>query len=355
MAGHGAEDEGGSRSRRRGRRAFAAALALLVALASLVAACGEDARESRSGLSSSAPAGGVPGVVSSEDAATSGGAGTTLAERAQAPAAPANGAAGKDAGAPSALVPDGGVDGQVAAQLLGRKIVRQGTLDLEVTSVVEAYDRVTAIASSAGGYVGEASFLGSGDTRSARLVLRVPADRYDRTVAELRALAKDVKSIALSSNDATAEYTDLESTLRHLRGVETQYLQLLNRATTIPDILQLQDRLRQVRLEIDRIQGRVAAIDRLSELATVTVQLSPVPVLPKPEPKATRPDNPLEAARAAWDASLDTLREIGTVLTAVVVYSWWLLPFAAAAAILARRALASRRRAPVAALPSPQP
>ena len=327
--------------RRATRRAVSVALALLVALAAVWSACGdgESDASTRSGGTSS---GGASGAMGSTQLAPAGRDGVS-GELAAAPA-PSTDAAGKAAESRGVVDAPSG-DPQATADLLGRKIVRTGSLELEVTSVAEAYDRVTALAAGAGGYVGEASFFGSGDARSARLVLRVPADRYDRTIVELRALAKDVKSISLQSHDATAEVTDLESTLRNSRAVETQYLQLLNRATAIPDILQLQDRLRAVRLEIDRIEGRVAALGRLTELATVTVQLAPVPVVAKPEPRV---DSPREAARAAWDASLDTLRELATVLTAAVVYSWWLLPFAAAVAVLARRALASRRRAPVA-------
>lgn len=337
------------RPRRATRWTASAALALLVALAAVWSACG-DARESdTSTLAGGMSSGGSRGASCVALLAPAGRGGVS-GELAAAPA-PSTDATGKAADARAGVEAPTG-DAQATADLLGRKIVRTGTLELEVTSVAEAYDRVTALATGAGGYVGEASFFGSGDARSARLVLRVPADRYDRTITELRGLAKDVKSISLQSHDATAEVTDLESTLRNLHAVETQYLQLLNRASAIPDILQLQDRLRAVRLEIDRIEGRVAALGRLVELATVTVQLAPVPVVAKPEPKV---DNPLEAARAAWAASLDTLRALGTVLTAAVVYSWWLVPFAAAAAVVARRALASRRRAvTVTVLPSAQ-
>ena len=115
-----------------------------------------------------------------------------------------------------------------------RQIIRSGTADLEVRSVVDAFEAVRRIAAAAGGTVADSTYTGAGKEQSARLTLRVPA-RFDDVVARLREVALEVRSITTGSRDVTEEYTDVEATLRSLRAVEAQYMQLLGRASSIAD------------------------------------------------------------------------------------------------------------------------
>lgn len=225
--------------------------------------------------------------------------------------------------------------GAGSVDFLGRQIIRNGSVELEVESVVDAFEQVRSAAIAAGGFIAESSFFGRDEQQSARITIRVPADRFDAIVDELRGLAVEVLSISTSSQDVTGEVTDLESSLRNLRAVEMQYLDLLGRARGIGEILQVQDRLNQTRAQIDRIDGRVQMLGRLTELATLTVSLRPVgqPLV------ADGGGGPLDAARAAWGASLATLSTIATVVLVVVVYSWWLVPFVVIGAFVLRRGL----------------
>ena len=223
--------------------------------------------------------------------------------------------------------------GAGSVDFLGRQIIRNGSVELEVESVVNAFEQVRSAAIAAGGFVAESSFFGRDEEQRARITIRVPADRFDAVVGELRGLAVEVLSISTSSQDVTGEVTDLESSLRNLRAVEVQYLDLLGRAGGIGEILQVQDRLNQTRAQIDRIEGRVQMLGRLTELATLTVSLQPVrePVV------ADGGSGPLDAAGEAWAASLATLSAIATAVLVVAVYSWWLVPFVAVGAFVLRR------------------
>ena len=228
------------------------------------------------------------------------------------------------------LAPDGG-----AADLLGRRIIRTGSMEVEVESVANALERVSAIATAAGGFVADSSFFGRGEQQSAQMTLRVPAEQFEVVLNELRAIAVEVTSILTSAQDVTGELTDLDSQLRNLSAVEAQYLDLLQRAGNVGEILLVQDRLNQTRAQIDRTEGRIQLLGRLSDLATLSVTLRPVPA----PPVEISGGGPLAAAGEAWEASLRTLSAIATVAVTVAVYSWWLLPPLAIAVLAARRLL----------------
>lgn len=243
----------------------------------------------------------------------------------------------------------GGEGGASSASVLGRTIIRNGYISLEVESVEAAFDRVQALASTHGGYVADSSFFSGGwrayeDDEgerflSASLTLRIPADRFDRVVADLRGLALSVLSISTNTQDVTGEVTDLESDLRNLRAVEATYLELLGEATEVGDVVLVHDRLTQTRGQIERIEGSLALLQSLSELSTLNVDLQS-----QPPPEESDDGGLLDAARDGWEASLATLDVIARATLAVVAFSWWIVPIVAVVlAVLYRRGLLSRR------------
>ena len=240
----------------------------------------------------------------------------------------------------------GGGEGASSASVLGRTIIRNGYVSLEVESVGRAFEAAQALAAMHGGYVADSSFsgdLGDDDEEErfvyANLTLRIPADRYDRVIDDLRELALSVLSISTNTQDVTGEVTDLESDLRNLRAVEAQYLELLGHATEVGDVVLVHDRLTQTRGQIERIQGSLALLQSLADLSTLHVDLQSQP----PEEGADG-GSLLDAARDGWEASLATLNVIARASLAVIAFSWWLVPIVVVVlAVLYRRGLLTRR------------
>ena len=218
-----------------------------------------------------------------------------------------------------------------------RQIVRTAAADLEVRSVAEAFAAVQQIATAANGMVASSSFAGTANSQSAQLSLRVPGDRLDDVIARLRDVVVEVRSITTGSNDVTDEYTDVQATLINLRAVEAQYMTLLARASLISDVLLVQDRLNQVRLQIDRTEARRQSLASQVAMSTVNVTLRPVSGL------ATS-GSMLGQAQAAWRASLNTLSVVATAVVVTAVFFWWLIPLALVV-VLALLVLRRRRGA----------
>ena len=140
----------------------------------------------------------------------------------------ADGSSSKGAVA-AATAPAGGPAPSLSTAL-DRKIIFNATLSLGARDVTSTFNVASRIATNAGGFVEKSSFTGSDETtanlnRSASLTLRIPADRYQSTLADLRGMdGVSVKSEGSKSAEVTEQYTDLQSRLRNLERTETQYL-----------------------------------------------------------------------------------------------------------------------------------
>lgn len=105
------------------------------------------------------------------------------------------------------------------------------------------------------------------------VVFRVPSGLFDATLQTLRGLGS-VSTEKITGQDVTEEYVDLEARLKAQHAVEEQYLAILKDAKSIPDILAVQEKLGEVRTEIERAEGRRRFLDNQTSLSTFTVHLA---------------------------------------------------------------------------------
>lgn len=230
--------------------------------------------------------------------------------------------------APPTTAPD------ASANTADRKIVQTAALKLQVKNVGDSYGEVTRIATTAGGFVSTSNVSNAGDSQIATLSLRIPTARYQQVLGDLRALGVKVDNETSNANDVTEEYADLASRQRNLEAAETQLLTLLGNAKTVAEVLQVQDRLTTVRGQIEQAKGRQQLLDKLSDLATISITLRPVPAAAAQTTHATG----LRAqADDAWASSIDFLGTIAGGLLTVVVFSWWLPIVAIPAVVIGKR------------------
>jgi hypothetical protein len=227
------------------------------------------------------------------------------------------------------------------AASIDRKIIYNARLEMEVADVDRAAAEVQRLVTALGGFLVSANVRDEGQgeerRRVAEVSVRVPTTAYADALAQLRQLASRLRSETAQSNDVTEEYADLQARLRNLRATEARYLELLAQARNVGEVLQVQDRLNAVRLEIERVQGRLNLLDRLTDMAAITVRLEP-PAAPAPQ----GPWHPGQAVADAWQALQAVLRALATAAIYMVIAGGWLAALLALALLAVRRWLLAR-------------
>jgi len=164
----------------------------------------------------------------------------------------------------------------------GRKIIETASIDLEVADPEASSATVHRLATQYGGYVSaEQTYRELADEPAfSTLQVRVVADRLEAFIEALKAEALDVRSLSTSSQDISEEYSDLEAQLKNLTAYEDELRLLLADVRERPDakpddLLNVFESIRQVRGEIEQLQGRQRLYDSQVALATVSVNLTP--------------------------------------------------------------------------------
>jgi len=188
-----------------------------------------------------------------------------------------------------------------------RMIVRSGDMSLVVVDIAGARDEIDGLALESGGYVVSSQIWGEEQDMRGYISIRVPDEKFDQPLEELRDLAVRVTSESTSSQDVTEEYVDLGSRLKNAEATESQYLAILEKATSVEDILKVYDSLSQVRSEIEQIKGRMQYLERTVSMSLISVNLQPE--------TTTKP-----LVRAGWSA----LEVLKSALRGIIIFGQWL-------------------------------
>src|SRR4029077_6400462 len=130
----------------------------------------------------------------------------------------------------------------------GPKIVRKAQMDMLVGNCAETLKKIKALAVVESGFI-ESSTL---EENSAKIKLRVPSTRLDEVRARLRELATRVRNDGVAATDVSQQYFDREARLRNLHAEEQQFLEVMKKAHTVADILEVTKSLSETRGEIEQ-------------------------------------------------------------------------------------------------------
>ena len=155
-----------------------------------------------------------------------------------------------------------------------RKVVRNGTLTIEVADLVKALAAVRADTIAAGGHItNESQGRDQYNVRQGSITCRVPAEKLDATIEKFQALGR-VQSVAVQAEDITEQYFNLEIRLRNQQQLETRLLKLLDQpGNKVADLVEVEREVSRVRNEIDELEGRKRFWDSQVALSTITVEL----------------------------------------------------------------------------------
>ena len=163
-----------------------------------------------------------------------------------------------------------------------RKIVYTVNLDLETRDFDSAADQVYAICSELGGYVESSSISGSSLNysggyyyRNASFTLRVPAQNLDSAVGKFEG-AFNVVSSNRYSEDITSSYYDVDARLKSLSEEEQRLLEMLEGADELQYMIQIEDKLSDIRYQIETYYSRLQRMDSSVNYSTLNISISEV-------------------------------------------------------------------------------
>ena len=160
-----------------------------------------------------------------------------------------------------------------------RKLIRNVNLSLQTKEFDTVLENMSQKVKDLGGYIQDSSVWGSSSdyssSRSASYTLRIPSDKLDEFIDVVETLG-NVTYKNESVDDVTLRYVDVDSHKKALETEQERLLALLEKAENVEDIITIENRLSDVRYELENYESQIRLLDNQIDYSTVYVDISEV-------------------------------------------------------------------------------
>jgi hypothetical protein len=188
------------------------------------------------------------------------------------------------------------------------RVVKTGSINLQVASIDESVVRATDQIHALGGWLAGSDRTTSTASGLASVTYRVPVARFEDALAAMRKLGTKVLGEHSDSASVGSQIVDLQARIDNLKASETAIQAIMVKATAIADVLTVQQRLADVQGQIEQLTAQVQGLSDQSAYSTLTVILE-VPAVdssPSPSPSPS-------ASAVAWSAGEQFNQAAGTL------------------------------------------
>lgn len=183
--------------------------------------------------------------------------------------------------AEEAKMADGSFDQAKQVVDTSRKLITTMNISTETEDLDQILSSVQSKVKELGGYIESSniyngsSYSGRVNNRSASLSLRIPADKLDQFVVTLDE-GTNITNKSTNVEDVTLSYVDIESRKSALKAEEKRLLEIVESAETVEDIIKVEERLSEVRYQLESIESQLRTYDNKINYSTVYLDISEV-------------------------------------------------------------------------------
>lgn len=145
-----------------------------------------------------------------------------------------------------------------------KKIIKEGEIRFQAGNLKATREKIVSSLKSFGGYVAEENETTNSDNNQKEydLKIRIPSKNFDTFLEALSADADHIDTKSIRRRDVTTEFIDIATQLKNKQLLEGRYLELLKKSTKTSDLLQIEDKLSEIRTDIESTQGQLNYLSR---------------------------------------------------------------------------------------------
>lgn len=172
--------------------------------------------------------------------------------------------AGAEAGLSGSTTPDA---------LDNLKLIYQADIYVETENYTDYMTALKSKVSELGGYISSSKEYTINSDKHAEMVIRVPSENYE-AMKEATSVNGEVTSSSHEVIDVTESYMDIEGRLTSLRAQKSALDAMLEKATSVDTMLQIQKEIQNVNYEIESYQRQLNGYDSRIEYSTINLNVT---------------------------------------------------------------------------------
>ncbi|OIV42412.1 DUF4349 domain-containing protein [Flavobacterium johnsoniae] len=153
-----------------------------------------------------------------------------------------------------------------------QKIIKQASLRFESNDLETSFNQIkNAVIANKGKIINDSEGKDY-QTIYRSLTVKVPSENFDSFLNSVSKGVSYFERKEISAEDVTEQYIDLTTRLKNKRKLEERYLQILQKATKISEILEIEKQISIIREEIEAKEGQLKYLESRVSESTFTIE-----------------------------------------------------------------------------------
>lgn len=153
-----------------------------------------------------------------------------------------------------------------------RKIIKNGSITFKTDDLEETKQFIKSISVKYKAVLLSDNISSYGERRSNTIVLKLLPTKFDSVISEISGKFGKIENLNISNEDVTAEFIDLEARMKVKKELETQFIELLKKAKTVTETLEIERELSKIREEIESVEGRFKYLKSQIAYSTLNIE-----------------------------------------------------------------------------------
>ena len=200
-----------------------------------------------------------------------------------------------------------------------RKLIQTVRMSAETSDLNATLAQLDSRIAELGGYIESSNIQNSNVNRRATLTVRIPAKGLNDFVEKISDISNVVSS-QKTVEDVTLNYVANESRMKALQAEEARLLELIAQAKDLNELLIIEDRLTDVRTELEKVTSMLKVMDNQVDYSTVHLSISEVK-------EFTEVIEPESIWQRIGNGFMESLENIGIFLENLFVFLIAALPY----------------------------
>jgi hypothetical protein len=154
-----------------------------------------------------------------------------------------------------------------------KKIIKDGTVTVTTNDITASKKNIDELLKKLNGYYETEDLQNYDQSISYDLKIRVPADNFEKLISSIENGKDELTGKSIQARDVTEEFVDITTRLTNKREYLKRYKELLSRASTVKDILEIEENIRVIEEEIESKEGRLKYLNDQVSFSTLNLTL----------------------------------------------------------------------------------
>jgi len=154
-----------------------------------------------------------------------------------------------------------------------RKLIKTGDIEFESENILDTRKTIFKAIEKFKGYSSSDNEYKNSYKISNTLIIRVPTKSFDDLLNEITNGVTKFDRKEIQIKDVTAEFLDIEARLKNKKELENRYLEILKKANSVTEILEVEKQIGNLRSDIESIEGRLKFLNNQVSFSTLNVEI----------------------------------------------------------------------------------